>query len=130
MKIWLTFIFLGCLVITTQAQLKSVVKATTRWDRLTSASNTTSTDFVQFTQYGNTNRHRLNSPRLTQTATTNADRRGATYWTSSITMQSYGKGKWGTFYYWDVQGNLREMKGFIDIAGKNKRGLKLVFPWR
>ena len=130
MKTWLTFVFLGTVTIATQAQLRSVVKSTTRWDRLASANTTVPTDFVRYTQFGNTNRHRLSSPRLTQTSTTTSDRRGGTYWTSNITMQSYGKGKWGTFYYWDVQGNLREMKGFIDIAGKNKRGLKLVFPWR
>lgn len=66
---------------------------------------------------------------LAQT-TTYTGESGSTYWTGNVTSQSYGKGKWGTFYYWDVQGNLRDMKGFIDIAGKNKRGLKLVFPWR
>ncbi len=70
------------------------------------------------------------APRLTQTTPSFNDRRSANYWTNSVTTQSYGEGKWGTLYYWDVQGNLRETKGFIDIAGKNKRGLKLVFPWR
>ncbi|HEY5692786.1 MAG TPA: hypothetical protein VIS49_15120 [Cyclobacteriaceae bacterium] len=70
------------------------------------------------------------SPRLTQATTSFSDRRSSNYWTNSVTTQSYGQGKWGTLYYWDVQGNLRETKGFIDIAGKNKRGLKLVFPWR
>ena len=70
------------------------------------------------------------SPRLTQAAPSFSDRRSSNYWANSVTTQSYGDGKWGTLYYWDVQGNLRETKGFIDIAGKNKRGLKLVFPWR
>jgi hypothetical protein len=51
-------------------------------------------------------------------------------WISSVTTQSYGNGKFGTYYYWDVQGNLQGTRGFIDIAGKNKRGWKLVFPWR
>ena len=51
-------------------------------------------------------------------------------WTSSITSHSYGQGKVGTLYYWDMKGNLSETQGFIDIAGKNKRGLKLVFPWK
>lgn len=73
---------------------------------------------------------RFASPRLAQAAPTVSNRGVASYWTNSVTTQSYGKGKWGTLYYWDVQGNLRETKGFIDIAGKNKRGLKLVFPWR
>lgn len=75
-------------------------------------------------------KYRLTSPRLDQFTPTAADRSASSYWTNAITMQSYGRGKVGTFYYWDVQGNLRDMRGFIDIAGKNKRGLKLVFPWR
>ena len=49
------------------------------------------------------------------------------YWMSSMTTQSYNRGKIGRFYLWDVQGNLRESRIFFDIAGKNKRGLKLVF---
>lgn len=53
---------------------------------------------------------------------------GDLYWMSSVTTQSYNRGKLGTYYYWDVQGNLRESRMFFDIAGKNKRGLKLVFP--
>lgn len=52
------------------------------------------------------------------------------FWTGSVTTLSFNKGKFGTLYYWDVQGNLRGMRGFIDISGKNRRGLKLVFPWR
>ena len=75
-------------------------------------------------------RYRLSSPRLLRSIPTSTDRAGTSYWTNSITSHSYGKGKIGTYYYWDVQGNLREMQGFIDIAGKNKRGLKIVFPWR
>lgn len=51
-------------------------------------------------------------------------------WAGSITTQSYNKGKLGTFYYWDLQGNLIESRLWLDIAGKNKRGLKLVFPTR
>lgn len=56
--------------------------------------------------------------------------RGESYYLGTMTTQSYNQGKLGTFYYWDVQGNLRESKFFLDIAGKNKRGLKLVFPRR
>jgi hypothetical protein len=51
-------------------------------------------------------------------------------WINSVTSQSYGNGKFGTYYYWDVQGNLQGTRGFIDISGKNKRGLKVLFPWR
>lgn len=52
------------------------------------------------------------------------------YWMGSMTTQSYNQGKLGTYYLWDVQGNLRESRMFLDIAGKNKRGLKLVFRRR
>jgi len=93
------------------------------------AMHTESISVVQFQDDELVN-HQLTSPRLTQTIPSAGDRRATSYWTSNVTTQSYGKGKWGTFYYWDVQGNLREMRGFVDIAGKNKRGLKLVFPWR
>ncbi len=53
---------------------------------------------------------------------------GENYWMGSVTQQSYNAGKIGRYYYWDVQGNLRGSHLFLDIAGKNKRGLKLVFP--
>jgi len=52
------------------------------------------------------------------------------FFTGNVTTMSYNKGKFGTYFYWDVQGNLRGTKGFIDISGKNKRGLKLTFLWR
>ena len=52
------------------------------------------------------------------------------FWTANVTTMSYNKGKFGTYFYWDVQGNLRGTRGFIDISGKNKRGLKLTFLWR
>jgi len=52
------------------------------------------------------------------------------FWTGNITTMSYNKGKFGTYFFWDVQGNLRGTRGFIDISGKNKRGLKLTFLWR
>lgn len=53
---------------------------------------------------------------------------GSSYWMGSVTSQSFNQGKFGRFYYWDIQGNLRGSQLFLDIAGKNKRGLKLVFP--
>ena len=53
---------------------------------------------------------------------------GDSYWVGSVTSQSYNQGKIGRYYYWDIQGNLRGSYLFVDIAGKNKRGLKLVFP--
>ncbi len=51
-------------------------------------------------------------------------------WIGNVTSQSFNNGKFGTFYYWDMQGNLQGTRGFIDLAGKNKRGFKLLFPWR
>ncbi|MEO8473875.1 MAG: hypothetical protein ABI477_16865 [Chryseolinea sp.] len=53
---------------------------------------------------------------------------GDPYWVGTVTQQSYNKGKIGRFYYWDLQGNLRDSFLFVDIAGRNRRGLKLVFP--
>ena len=53
---------------------------------------------------------------------------GDPIWTGSITAQSFNNGKFGRFYCWDAQGNLRSSYLFLDISGKRKRGLKLVFP--
>ncbi len=53
---------------------------------------------------------------------------GDPIWTGSITAQSFNHGKFGRFYCWDAQGNLRTSYLFLDISGKRKRGLKLVFP--
>lgn len=64
------------------------------------------------------------------TQASSASINGENYWMGTMTTQSYNKGKLGTYYFWDVQGNLRESRMFLDIAGKNKRGLKLVFPRR
>ena len=50
------------------------------------------------------------------------------YWLGSTTTQSFNKGKFGTIYYYDMLGNMRNARTFIDIAGKNKRGLKLLLP--
>jgi hypothetical protein len=52
------------------------------------------------------------------------------FWSGTVTTLSFNKGKFGSYFYWDVQGNLRGTRGFIDLSGKNKRGFKLVFPWR
>ncbi len=53
---------------------------------------------------------------------------GQGYWLGSTTTQSFNKGKFGTIYYYDMLGNMRYARTFIDIAGKNKRGLKLLLP--
>lgn len=71
--------------------------------------------------------YRSSSPLLTLPVNTTS-LQGDSYWMGSITTQSYNDGKIGRFYYWDIQGNLRGSYLFLDIAGRNKRGLKLVFP--
>ena len=53
---------------------------------------------------------------------------GDSYWMGSVTTQSYNRGKIGRYYYWDMLGNLQGSHLFFDVAGKGKRGLKLVFP--
>ncbi|HEX6889736.1 MAG TPA: hypothetical protein VF141_03560 [Chryseolinea sp.] len=53
---------------------------------------------------------------------------GDPLWTGSVSAQSFNNGKFGRFYCWDAQGNLRSSYLFVDISGKKKRGLKLVFP--
>jgi hypothetical protein len=53
---------------------------------------------------------------------------GNAYWLGSTTTQSFNQGKFGTIYYYDTQGNMRNARTFIDISGKNKRGLKLLLP--
>ena len=73
---------------------------------------------------------RQTSPVLANFSTSDWRAQNSFFWTGTITTMSFNKGKFGTFYYWDVQGNLRGTRGFIDISGKNKRGFKLVFPWR
>jgi hypothetical protein len=47
-------------------------------------------------------------------------------WTGSISSQSFHNGKFGRFYCWDAQGNLRSSYLFLDISGKKKRGFKLA----
>ncbi len=70
------------------------------------------------------------SPMLTNLSTSDWRAQNSFFWAGVVTTMSFNKGKFGTVYYWDVQGNLRGTRGFIDISGKNKRGVKLVFPWR
>jgi hypothetical protein len=70
---------------------------------------------------------RLSVPMFSQRAS-HATRSSDTYWTGYMTTQSVRKGKLGTYYYWDVQGNLRESRTFFDINRKNKYSFKLVIP--
>ena len=68
--------------------------------------------------------YRYPSPWLTNWTTYG----GQSYWLNSTTTQSFNRGKFGTIYYYDQMGNMRNASTFIDIAGKNKRGLKLLLP--
>lgn len=123
MKGWLTWVLLSCFFLPVEAQLKSHAI-----EHLTLNYQDPYVSSLINQKNSSTVRQKFTSPRLSQTLSTSRD--GVTnYWTSQVTSQSYGNGKWGTYYYWDIQGNLREMRGFVDLAGKNKRGLKLVFPW-
>jgi hypothetical protein len=70
------------------------------------------------------------SPTLTALPMADANHKFQMQWISSVSSLSFNNGKFGSYYYWDVSGNLIDTRGFIDIAGKKKRGLKLVFPWR
>ena len=69
--------------------------------------------------------YRYPSPWLTNWATSGG---GQSYWLTMTTTQSFNDGKFGTIYYYDQLGNMRYASPFIDIAGKNKRGLKLLLP--
>lgn len=71
--------------------------------------------------------YRLSVPLLTQKATTTSFTTDA-YWTGYMTTQSMRKGKLGTYYFWDVQGNLRESRFFVDVNRKNKFSFKIVVP--
>jgi hypothetical protein len=73
--------------------------------------------------------YRLSNPVLMQKGNSDFVSSNA-YWTAFITTQSFNNGKIGTFYYWDIQGNLRESRLFFEISGKNNRSFKLVFPRR
>jgi hypothetical protein len=74
--------------------------------------------------------YRVNSPIPSDQYMVTTRSSGHFAWIGNVTSQSFNNGKFGTFYYWDMQGNLQGTRGFIDLAGKNKRGFKLLFPWR
>jgi len=127
MKAWFCVLFLSCFLLCAEAQFRSALPAT--WESRSLNIEESSYYSLQSFHY-KTVKSKSSGLRLAHTSSYSGENGTSTYWAGQVTSQSYGKGKWGTFYYWDAQGNLRDMKGFIDIAGKNKRGLKLVFPWR
>jgi len=73
---------------------------------------------------------RQTSPMLTNLSYSDWRAPNNFFWTGTVTTMSFNKGKFGTLYYWDVQGNLRGTRAFIDLSGKDKRGFKLIFPWK
>lgn len=100
-----------------------VVKGTPSAAEYLKGINSTSSS-VRWSSDGQTY-SRYSSPWLTQWPGTTP---GQAYWLGSTTTQSFNKGKFGTIYYYDMLGNMRYARTFIDIAGKNKRGLKLLLP--
>src|SRR3954463_14546906 len=70
--------------------------------------------------------YRMSSPTMLTSSFNDWRIQSNFFWTANVTTMSYNKGKFGTYFYWDIQGNLRGTRGFIDISGKNKRGLKLT----
>ena len=74
--------------------------------------------------------YRMVSPLLNAASSYDWRMQNNFFWTGNVTTMSFNKEKFGTYFYWDVQGNLSGTRGFIDISGKNKRGLKLTFLWR
>lgn len=74
--------------------------------------------------------YKITSPVMMPSASFDWRMQNNFFWSGTVTTLSFNKGKFGSYFYWDVQGNLRGTRGFIDISGKNKRGFKLVFPWR
>lgn len=73
--------------------------------------------------FANKNPGRYSAPIFTASAGNSRN----TYFLSQMTTQTMQDGKMGTYYLWDQQGNLRESRFFLDIGGKSKPGLKLVF---
>jgi len=116
-------LILGCLInVTTTAQFRSKLKSynfysiTTKLNRLD----------PQTLVLANKTPGRYSAPMFTASAANHH----STYFLSQMTTQTMKDGKMGTYYLWDQQGNLRESRFFLDIGGKNKPGLKLVFPRR
>jgi hypothetical protein len=67
--------------------------------------------------------YKYNNPRQTISPVNSGS-----YWLGGTTTQSFNNGKFGTIYYYDIMGNMQYARTFIDIAGKNKRGLKILLP--
>jgi hypothetical protein len=129
MKKFLFFIFLLFLLQPCWSQFRER-PATIKYEipQLVSAKPSTFSFFGMYADPAQTFKYQ--SPALTTMGNITGRDQSQSAWINSVTSQSYGNGKFGTYYYWDVQGNLQGTRGFIDISGKNKRGLKLLFPWR
>ena len=131
MKYFITFFLAVCL---THALAQNQSRALSEYFSCalipqTIASPRQATSWFSFFSADRQQTFRPKSP-MQMTLASSTSFKGENYWMGTMTTQSYNQGKLGTYYYWDVQGNLRESRMFLDIAGKNKRGLKLVFRGR
>jgi hypothetical protein len=92
------------------------------------ATRQSSSTLIRYIRPDHQRYYRLSTPLFMQRYASGAQFLSGGYWTGYITTQSFRSGKVGTFYYWDVQGNLRESRLFFDINRKNKYSFKLVVP--
>lgn len=108
--------------ISAAAQFRSKMKSYNFYTRTAKVNHMSSTTLI----LANKNPGRYSAPIFTASAGNSRN----TYFLSQMTTQTMKDGKMGTYYLWDQQGNLRESRFFLDIGGKSKPGLKLVFPRR
>ena len=93
----------------------------------TNFANTIKKEFLPGLREDRQSNYKLAIPVLSLPSTSSTFA-GESFWMGSVTTQSYNRGKIGRYYYWDMLGNLQGSHLFLDVAGKGKRGLKLVFP--
>lgn len=108
--------------ISAAAQFRSKMKSYNFYTRTTKANHMSPEALI----LANKNPGRYSAPIFI----TSAGNYRNTYFLSQTTTQTMKDGKMGTYYFWDQQGNLRESRFFLEIGGKSKPGLKLVFPSR
>ena len=128
-----TTIFFGVMtMISAMAQNQNPLLTSVNFNGLSSGNSESLLRKSVWPQFFSPDRQQLVRPRgpMAITLTSSTTFKGENYWMDAMTTQSYNQGKLGTYYLWDVQGNLRESRMFLDIAGKNKRGLKLIFRRR
>ncbi len=132
MKYCITIFFGVMTMIPAMAQNQNPLLTSVNFNGLSSGNSESLLRKSLWPQFFSPDRQQLFRPRspMAITLTSSTTFKGENYWMDAMTTQSYNQGKLGTYYLWDVQGNLRESRMFLDIAGKNKRGLKLIFRRR